>query len=122
MPCEERRPFIPEWSDTELVFHVTEKTSCWDENDVDLTEYNSVVLKIKYSDWEIVEYPWDIDSTNKFLVTFTVLWESSTGRSGEFKAEVWWVKDAQKHRFNKLTIIWDVLASIDIPSWATVNG
>lgn len=120
MPCE-RRPFIPEGSDTQLIFHVTEETSCWEETNVDLTAYTSVVLKIKY--WvNVVEYQWTVDQTNKFLVTFDILWESTTWRAGEFKAEIWWINWAQKHRFNKNTIVWDVLASIDIPVWTTVNN
>lgn len=122
MPCEERRPFIPEGSDTELIFHVTEETSCWEETDIDLSVYNSVVLKIKYANWEIVNYTGSVNQEHNYLVTFTILWESSVWRAWEFKAEIWWIKWAEKHRFNKNTFVWDVLASIEIPEWATANN
>ena len=46
--CEEQRPFIPEGSDTQLRFHISEETTCGEETDIDLTEYDKVVLTVKF--------------------------------------------------------------------------
>lgn len=118
MTCEGQfKPFLPEGSDSQLVYHVVARTSCWDETDVDLTDYDKVILTIKYSDWNIVDIEWEIDQEHKYIVTFDILSESTAWRVGKFKAEIWWISWAEKHRFNEETIIWEVLDSLKIPEW-----
>ena len=114
--------FIPEWSDTQFRFHITEHSSCWEESEVDLSNYDKLILTIKYSDWSIVDYLWEVDETKNSIVVFDILSEATVWRVWEIKADVWWLKDNQKHRFNEETIKWKVLNSLKVPEWDIVNG
>lgn len=119
--------FILEGSDTQFTFHITEHTKSWQINEVDLTEYDKILLEIRFTDW-IEEYQWDIDieeNTEKNLhsyVRFDLFSEQSAGRSWKVKCDIWGVKDwVKKIRFNWDTIQWEVLPSVKIPQWI-VNG
>ena len=119
--------FILEGSDTQFTFHITEKTKSWQTNEVDLTEYDKILLEIRFTDW-IQEYEGDLDNeenTEKNLhsyVRFDLFSEQSAWRSWKVKCDIWGVKDwVKKIRFNWDTIHWEVLPSVKIPQW-TVNG
>ena len=109
---------IREWSDTQLKFHITERTSEWETNEVDLTEYDKILLEIRYVTGR-VEYEWEIDSEEESdsYVIFDIFSEATEWKAGMIKADVWWVKDAKKHRFNRMTIEWEVLPSVKVPEW-----
>lgn len=116
---------ILEWSDTQLKFHITESLRCqWTETSVDLTEYDKVLLEVRYVNW-IVEYEWTIDNGqwwewNSYVI-FDIFSEATAWKSWPVSCDIWGVKDGvKKIRFNEETIIWEVLPSIVIPEW-TVN-
>ena len=114
--------FILEGSDTQFRFHITEKSSCWDENDVDLTAYDNIILTVKYADWSIVEYLWNVDENETSNVVFDIYSEATIWKVWEIKADIWGVKDVQKHRFNEETIRGNVLNSLKVPEWNVVSG
>ena len=112
----EKRPFlIYEWSDTQLEFVISEKTD-WEETPMDLSEYDSVILTIKYADWNIVDILWTVDNEDISDVVFDLFSESTIWKSWEVKAEIRWVKDNKKVRLSD-TMEWKVLHSIKIPEW-----
>lgn len=115
--CEEQRPFIPEGSDTQLRFHISEETTCWEETDIDLTEYDKVALTVKFWNGDTIDIEGTVDTETTWNVSFDILSEQTAGRTWVFKAEVWWIAWAEKHRFNQATINGDVLASLRIPQW-----
>lgn len=105
---------IREWSDTQLKFHITERTSDWQTNEVDLTEYDKILLEIRYVTGK-VEYVWTVEDTS--YVIFDIFSEATEGKAGRMKADVWGVKGVKKHRFNRMTIDWEVLPSVKVPEW-----
>lgn len=105
---------IREWSDTQLKFHIIERTSDWQTNEVDLAEYDKILLEVKYSTGK-VEYEGTIEWTS--YVIFDIFSEATEWKAGKIKADVWGVKGVKKHRFNRLTIDWDVLPSVKVPEW-----
>lgn len=107
---------IREWSDTQLKFHITERTSNWEINEVDLTEYDKILLEIRYVTGK-VEYEWKIDEEWNSYVIFDIFSEATEWKAGRMKADVWWVKGVKKHRFNRMTIDWEVLPSVKVPEW-----
>ena len=113
-----------EWSDTQLEFHITEKIyengTLKEENDVDLTEYDKIILTIKYVDW-VVEYEGSISEESDSNVIFDIFSEATKWRAWKAIADIWGVKGEKKVRFNSFTIDWDVLYSIQVPEWI-VNG
>ena len=115
--CEEQRPFIPEGSDTQLRFHISEETTCGEETDIDLTEYDKVVLTVKFWNGDTIDIEWTVNTETIWDVSFDILSEQTVWKTWVFKAEVWWIAWAEKHRFNQATINWDVLASLRIPQW-----
>lgn len=117
MSCiaEEKPFYIYEWSDTHLEFVLTEKTN-WEETPLDLTEYDSVVLVIKYSDDYISEITWIIDSEDISDVVFEILSEATTWKSWKFYCEIWWLHWEDKVRLSE-TFEWEILHSIKIPEW-----
>lgn len=118
---------ILEWSDTQLLFHITEsERTCGQSGtatNVDLTAYDKIVMEMRYIGW-VVEYEWTIDNWQGGLwnsyVKFNILSEMSIWRAGFINCDIWWIKWVQKNRFNENTIIWEILPSIVIPEW-TVN-
>lgn len=114
--------FILEGSDTLFTFHITEHTKSWEVNEVDLTVYDKILLEVRYSDW-IREYEWSLDNeenqsnNSTSYVSFEIYGEYTTGRAWPVKCDIWWVKNAQKVRFNWDTIQWEVLPSVKVPEW-----
>ena len=106
---------ILEGSDTRLKFHITEIEDGV-ENAVDLTDYDKVVLVLKYYN-EIVEVEGTVCIEDTSYVTFDLLSEQTAGRAGKVQAEIWGIAEAKKVRFNSFTIDGDVLHSIKIPEW-----
>lgn len=115
---------ILEGSDTLLEFHITEKEYTdgvlTNETDKDLTQYDKVILSIKYYDW-IVDYE-GVVQENTSHVIFTLLSEDTKDKCGSIQAEIWGVKNdnIQKNRLNETTIEGEILHSFKIPQW-TVN-
>ena len=108
-----------------LKFHITEKEYTdgvvTKETDKDLTEYDSVILSIKYFDG-IVDYDGTIDNwqggDGNSYVVFELLSEDTAGKSGKIEAEIWGVKDGfQKNRLNTDMIQGEILHSLKIPQW-----
>ena len=112
----EKRPFrIYEWSDTQLEFVLSEMQD-WVETPLDLTEYDKVILTIKYSDWNIVDIEWEVDSEDISNVVFDLFSEATAWKSWEIRAEIRWIKDNKKVRLSD-TMEWEILHSIKIPEW-----
>lgn len=112
----EKRPFrIYEWSDTQLEFVLSEMQD-WVETPLDLTEYDKVILTIKYSDWNIVDIEWEVDSEDISNVVFDLFSEATVWKTWEVKSEIRWIKDNKKVRLSD-TMEWEVLHSIKIPEW-----
>ena len=107
--------YLIEWSDTQLKFKITE-TESWATTNVDLTQYEKVLITIKYSNW-IVEKEWTVDDTDHSLVVFDILSEETKWRRWKVSLDIWWVYGEQKNRFNEDTIVWKVLPSIKVPEW-----
>lgn len=109
---------IREWSDTQIKYHVIEKTSEGETNEVDLTEYDKILMEIRYSDG-IREYEWEIDTEEEenSYVLFDIFSEYTKWRAGKVRVDVRWVKDAKRIRFNRETIIWEILPSVRVPEW-----
>lgn len=112
---------ILEWSDTQLIFHIVEKSlQTWKKTDVDLTVYDRIVLEMKYKD-EIKEYVWTVDTEWewKSYVIFDIFSEFSIWKVWKISCDIRWIKDWwKKIRFNEETKIGDVLQSITIPQWS----
>lgn len=112
---------ILEGSDTELEFHITEKEYTdgvlTNETDKDLTQYDKVILSIKFFDG-IVDYE-GVVQENTSHVIFTLLSEDTKNKCGKIQAELWGVKNdnIQKNRLNETTIEGEVLHSFKIPVW-----
>lgn len=109
-----------EWSDTQLKFKITE-TEDWTTTDVDLSDYDKIILTMKYKDG-IVDYEWEIveetvGQTTKKYVVFEFLSESTAWRRWAISCDIWWVNWDWKIRFNDETIKWQILPSIKIPEW-----
>ena len=109
-----------EWSDTQLKFKITE-TEDWTTTDVDLSQYDKIILTMKYKNG-IVDYEWDVVSetvwqTTKTYVVFELLSESTAWRRWAISCDIWWVAWDSKIRFNEETIKWQILPSIKIPEW-----
>lgn len=104
-----------EGSDTQLKFHITQ-TESWTTTNVDLTEYDKVILTVKYINW-IVEYEWEVDNQNTSYVVFEILSEATKWRRWGISCDIWWISNEQKIRFNDETIKGKVLPSIKIPEW-----
>lgn len=111
-----------EGSDTQLKFHITEKQKCsGTETDVDLTEFDKVLLEMRYTTW-IVEYEWTIDNgewwEGNSYVIFDIFSEATAWKVGIISCDIRGVKDwIKKLRFNEDTITWEILPSIIIPEW-----
>lgn len=107
-----------------LKFHITEKEYTdgvlTKETDKDLTDYDSVILSIKYFDG-IVDYDGTIDNwaggDGVSYVVFELFSEDTTGKSGKIEAEIRGIKWVQKNRLNTETIKGQVLHSLKIPVW-----
>ena len=112
---------ILEWSDTQITYHITVESQSWDYEEVDLTEYDKILLEIEYRKGGVVEYEWTVDSEKNSYVVFDIFSEATEWKSWPIKADIWWVKDwVKKIRFNSETIKWEVWASVKIPD-LTVN-
>lgn len=110
---------ILEWSDTQLIFKITE-TENWTTTPVDLTEYDKVVLSISLW-WTIIDIEGEVDWQDTSKVTFDLFSEQTKNRCGGVQADIRWLKDEKKLRFNQNTIEWTILHSIKVPQW-DVNG
>ena len=107
---------ILEWSDTRVRFKVREI-----ENnityDFDLTEFTGYKLEIRFSDDSLLEVNWVVDS---WTLYFDIYWENTDWKAGSIKADIRWVKNLKKVRFNPTTIKWKVLPSVNIPTNVSV--
>jgi hypothetical protein len=103
-----------EGSDTQLKFHITQ-TEDWNTTDVDLSEYEKIILTIKYNTW-IVEYEWVVDSEQTSYVIFDILSDDTNWKKWNITCDIWWISWWQKNRFNDETIKWKVLPSIKVPN------
>ena len=107
-----------------LKFHITDKIYTdgvlTNETDKDLTDYDKVILSIKYYDG-IVDYEGTIDNwqwgDGVAYVIFELFSEDTAGKSGKIEAEIWGVKGVQKNRLNTDTIKGEILHSLKIPQW-----
>lgn len=114
--------YILEGSDTQFTFHITEHTKSWQTNEVDLSVYDKVLLEVRYIDG-LREYEWSLDNEENIeknshsYVTFVIVWEATMWKSWPVKCDIWWIKDAQKVRFNWDTIQWEILSSVKVPQW-----
>ena len=106
---------ILEWSDTLLTFKITQ-TELNTTTDVDLTEYDKVVLTISMW-WIVSDIEWDINLEDTSKITFDLVSEQTKWRCWSIQADIWWLKDAKKLRFNQNTIQWTILHSIKVPEW-----
>ena len=108
---------ILEWSDTQLMFHITQ-TEEWLTTDVDLTQYSKVILTIQYINW-IVEIEWIVgqEQWEHAYVTFDILSESTKWKAWKVSCDIRGIKDAKRIRFNQNTIQGEVLSSIQVPEW-----
>ena len=105
---------ILEWSDTRLRFHIT-KTEWQETTDVDLTEYDKIILCIRFVK-DTVEFVWTVDEENHSNAIFDLFSESTKWRRWIISMDVWWLKDAKKLRFNLNTVKWNILPSVKVPS------
>lgn len=105
-----------EWSDTRVRFKIKEI-----ENnityDFDLTYFTWYKLEIRFSDDSLREINWVIDNGTLY---FDIFWEFTKWKEWSLKADIWWVKDLKKVRFNQKTIKWKVLSSVEIPKDVSV--
>ena len=106
---------ILEWSDTQLTFHIT-KTEWQTTTDLDLTEFDEVLLIIKFIN-KTIELTWEIDSQDSSKIVFDLLSEQTQGKAWWIMADIWWIQWAKKLRLNQNTIIWSILASVKVPEW-----
>lgn len=111
-----------EGSDTKLEFAVTEKIYenwCFTgvENPINLTQYDKVILTMKYLDW-IVEYEGTVSEQENSHVFFDIFSEATAWKSWKVVADIWGIKwGAKKVRLNSLTLDGEILHSIKIPEW-----
>ena len=112
---------ILEGSDTQLLFHITQ-TEDWLTTDVDLTQYQKVLLEMKYVTG-IIEIEWVVwqGEWEHAYVTFDILSESTKGKVWKVSCDVWGVKNTSRIRFNSNTIQGEVLSSIKVPEWIAEN-
>lgn len=110
---------ILEWSDTQLTFHITE-TEGDTTTDLDLTQFDRVVLEIKFVN-AISEIEWEIDNEDNSKVVFDLLSEQTQYRAWWVMADIRWIQWAKKLRLNSNTIYWEVLMSVKVPEW-NLNG
>ena len=110
-----RRLEIPEGSDTQFTFHITE-TEDWQTTDLDLTNFDKIVLSIKYVN-SISEVEWTIKDNTTSYVIFDILSEATIWKVGWVNFDIWGVKWTTKIRFNSETMEWQILPSIKIPQW-----
>ncbi len=103
---------ILEWSDTRVRFKVKEIENN-STSDLDLTQYTKYKLEIRFSDDSLLEIDWVVDS---WTIYFDIFWEYTIWKSGSIKADIRWVKDLKKVRFNPSTIKWKILSSVHIPN------
>lgn len=105
-----------EWSDTRVRFKIREI-----ENnityDLDLTEYTGYKLEIRFSDDSVKEFSWVVDTNTLY---FDIFWEFTEWKAGSIKADIRWVKDLKKVRFNPNTIKGKVLSSVYVPKNVSV--
>ena len=119
--------FILEGSDTQFTFHITEKTKSWQTSEVDLTVYDKILLEMRYPNG-VVEYEWSLEndenssSNTHSYVKFEILSEATKWKSWKIRCDIWWVKGAQKIRFNFDTIQWEVLSSVKVPDGLQTIG
>lgn len=108
---------ILEWSDTQLTFHITQ-TEWSTTTNVDLTQYDKIILTISLW-WVVLDIEWEIDWQDSSKIIFDLLSEQTKWRCWWVQADIWWLKDAEKIRFNLNTIQGNVLHSIKVPEWTT---
>lgn len=104
-----------EWSDYRVRFKIKEKEN-WISYDMDLTEFTDYVMEIQFSDDSIQEIKWTIVWTT---IAFDIFWEYTENKEWSFKADIWWLKELKKVRFNEKTIKWKILDSVTVPEWIT---
>ncbi len=104
-----------EWSDTQLKFHITQ-TENNTTTDVDLTDYDKVLLIIRFPNM-IIEILWTVDNEDTSYVIFDLLSEQTKGRAWWIVADIRWIQWAKRLRFNQNTIQWVILASVKVPQW-----
>ena len=102
-----------EWSDTRVRFKIREIENNINY-DLDLDDYDTYKLEIKFSDDSLLEIDWVVDDLTD-TVYFDIFWEYTAGKEWSLKADLWWVKWVKKVRFNPTTIKGKVLNSVKIP-------
>lgn len=104
---------ILEWSDTRVSFKIREI-----ENnvsyDLDLDDYDTYKLEIRFADDSLLEINWVVSDTDD-LVYFDIFWEYTDWKEWAFSADLRGLKGVKKVRFNPTTIKWKVLDSVYIP-------
>lgn len=101
-----------EWSDAQVRFKIKEVENNVAIN-IDLDDYDNILLVIKFSTWKITEFigtKWD-----ESIVTFDIYSENTKWKSWSLTADIWWVKWVKRVRFNAKTIKWKILPSIKVP-------
>ena len=103
---------ILEWSDTRVRFKVKEIENNT-TSDLDLTQFTKYKLEIRFADDSLLEVDWVVDS---WTLYFDIYWENTDWKAGSIKADIRWVKNLKKVRFNPSTIKWKVLNSVYVPN------
>ena len=112
----------------QLKFHITEKEyengAVVSEVDKDLTEYDNIILSIKFFDG-IVDFDGTIDNweggDGNAYVLFDIFSEDTKDKCWKIEAEIWGVKGEKKNRLNTSTIQGEVLHSLKIPVWSVAD-
>ena len=103
-----------DWSDTRVSFKIREI-----ENnisyDLDLDDYDTYKLEIRFADDSLLEINWVVSNTDD-LVYFDIFSEYTEGKAGSLTADIWGKKGVKRVRFNPSTIKWKVLSSVYVPN------
>ena len=119
---------ILEGSDMQLKFHITEKQyengAVVSEVDKNLTEYDNIILSIKFFDG-IEDFDGTIDNwqggDGNAYVVFDLFSEDTKDKCWKIEAEIRGVKWEKKNRLNTSTIQGEVLHSLKIPVWSVAD-
>ena len=107
---------ILEWSDTRVRFRINEIEDNISSS-LDFDDFTDYLLEIKFADDTLLEVRGTVDkTTDPDTVYFDIFSEYTEDKEWTFTADIRWVKDEKKVRFNPTTIKWKVLNSVYIPN------
>lgn len=104
---------IREWSDTVVVANLY-LSEWWTTTDVNSTEYDSILMEMKFADWTILEKVGEVDTDN----TVSFVLDSADTKNKQWTAEIdiRWIQDTKRTRFNLEKIKVEVSDSVKIPN------